>query len=77
MLLEVCEKINEKLTGSTAIPELTGPVREVLIDESHSTAAGNISFTSAICPTCYGQPSLCVKDNGVSSWSFYSIIRQE
>lgn len=74
----VCEKINFKLTGSTVIPDIVSDqVNELLIDEAESSAGSNIQFTSAECPGCYGQPSLCVKDNGVNAWSFYSIIAAE
>ncbi len=75
----VCEKINFKLTGSTAIPVLTDPVNEVLIDEAAagSSATSNIDFTSAECAGCFGKPSLCVKDSVSASWSFYSIIAAE
>lgn len=76
----VCSRINFKLTGSTTIPETdTGDqVAELLIDEAESTAVGsNIQFTSAQCPGCFGHSSLCVKDNGVDAWSFYSIVAPE
>ncbi len=77
---QVCARINEKLTGSTTIPELTDPVNELLIDASLSTAGANIEFTSARCTVpadCFGEQSLCVKDNGVNAWSFYSLIAAE
>lgn len=75
---EVCERINYKLTGSTTIPVLAaGQVNTLLIDASESTAGANIEFTSAECASCYGQPALCIQDNGASAWSFYSIIAAE
>lgn len=76
---EICALINEKLTGSAAIPELGAATNTLLIDNAvpGNSAAANIRFTSAECAGCYGQPSLCVKDNGVASWSFYSILTGE
>lgn len=74
----VCAQINEKLTGSPVIPQIAGNlINEILIDESESTAAGNIAFTSAHCASCYGKPSLCVQENGANAWSFYSLISSE
>ncbi len=74
---QVCARINEKLTGSTAIPEVTAPVNEILIDAAESSAGANIEFSSANCAACFGQQSLCVKDDGVNAWSFYSLIAGE
>lgn len=74
----VCARINEKLTGSTAIPELAAnSVREMLINRTHSTAVSNFDFDAAACAACEGLPALCVKDNGVDAWSFYSLIAAE
>ena len=77
---DVCGLLNEKLTGSSTIPELASPANELLIDASESTAGANIAFTSAQCTVpadCYGKPALCVKDNGVNAWSFFSLILSE
>lgn len=75
----VCARINEKLTGSESIPELSQAVRRLLIDSATSSlgAGNNQPFTAADCAACDGKPSLCVKDNGVAAWTFYSILVSE
>jgi hypothetical protein len=73
----VCASLNQKLTGSPTIPELTTQANRLLIDASESSAGSNINFTSAQCNVpddCYGKPALCVKDFGINAWSFYSLI---
>lgn len=67
----VCALLNEKLTGSTAIPAMTEPAYDVLFFYAGSSTT--IDFTSAHCPGCYGQPSLCVQDTD-GALSFYSLI---
>ena len=74
---QICARINEKLTGSATIPTLGAATNTLLIDATESSAGGNIRFTSAQCAACYGQPSLCVKDNANDAWSFYSILVSE
>lgn len=75
----VCARINEKLTGSAAIPELGQAVKRLLIDSAKSSlgAGNNVPFAAAECAACEGMPSLCVKDDGVEAWSFYSILVSE
>ena len=69
----LCQEINKKLTGSTAIPVATVSLRNVLIAASHHTGA-NADFTVAACGACDGLLSLCVEDPGNNLWAFYSIL---
>ena len=73
----VCRRLNLRLTGDDTIPTLLDNVRRLVILSSETSPdPGNISFTSAECPECYGKPALCVLDttNGVNTYSFYSIV---
>lgn len=69
----VCEKINESITGTNAIPQLTGAIRDYLIDDSLHSGT-NADFTSTVCAACNGLPSLCVQDNAANAYAFYSLI---
>ncbi|MCB9990119.1 MAG: hypothetical protein H6867_01910 [Rhodospirillales bacterium] len=75
---QVCERLNETLTGSTNVPVLTVPATDVLIFKS----GGNTDFTSIQCQDadspandvdCDGQPALCVQDSN-GAWSFFSLM---
>lgn len=78
----VCEKINNILTGSTAIPVLTGETPRYLIDTddpdggSQHTLGPNADFTAAVCAGCEGKASLCVQNAGGTVFTFYNIIAQ-
>jgi hypothetical protein len=74
---KICQQINEKLTGSAAIPVLAHAAGTLLIDKDSSGAGSNIRFTSAECAQCYGQPALCVQDAGSGPYAFYSVIGAE
>ena len=65
----VCEALNKKITGSTTIPALTGDLDDYLID----TATDN-DLTVAVCASCESYMSLCVSDNTVSAYSFYTVL---
>ena len=69
----VCEKINEKITGSTTIPALADIMSRLLIDNVLH-GSGNLDLTTAKCAGCDTYFSLCVSNSAVSAWSFYSII---
>ena len=70
----VCANLNEKLTGSAAIPALSGAtLRDILISDSFH-GGSNADFDSANCGACNNQPAMCVSDTGVTAYSFYSII---
>ncbi len=72
----VCERINEKLTGSRTVPVSTGPLRNALVDDAHHSGT-NAAFTAATCAACSGKPSLCVEDVTNDSWSFYAVIEAQ
>jgi hypothetical protein len=75
---KICAQINQKLTGSDAIPVLSAPANRVLIaDAASATAGANIEFTSADCTECYGQPAMCVRDGAAGPFAFYSVIGAE
>lgn len=80
----VCGFINQKITGNTAIPSITDPIKEVLVPQS---SGGTANFTGAnqdlttdpanttpapICPDCHNKPSFCVQEGGI--YAFYTVI---
>lgn len=69
----VCEKINDKITGTTTIPVLGASARNLLVDDAEHGGT-NADFTVADCAACEGYPSLCVKDNAQEIYAYYSII---
>lgn len=76
---KICEIINETLTGSTAIPTLTVAARAVLIDDAIYTGVTNTDLTtdpagSPVCADCHRKASLCVKDNALDVYAFYTIV---
>lgn len=71
---DVCARLNENLTGSTAIPVMTEPAYDVLFFYTGSSTT--IDFSSADCPGCDGQIALCVEDSD-GAMSFYSLIATE
>lgn len=73
----VCEKINEKLTGSTAIPALNGDINETLIDVAFHSNGPNIDLDTGECAACEGYSQLCVVNNVTTMYSYYSIAAQQ
>jgi hypothetical protein len=75
---KICENINEKLTGSPAIPVLADDAKKLILKGS-LTGSGNIEFSSSECSECDGQPAMCVQDKGggAAPYAFYSIIGAE
>ncbi len=76
---KICEKINEKITNSTAIPELADRISATMINASlHSY--GNVDFTTktgtvnVICPECDNKASLCVQSHHEEIYGFYTIL---
>jgi hypothetical protein len=69
---ELCRILNEKITGSTDIPALTGDIEDYLIDTTTNT-----DLTMAVCPGCGDNFSLCVSNSGVTTYSFYTIIADQ
>ncbi|MFN3700897.1 MAG: hypothetical protein ACK4VI_05155 [Alphaproteobacteria bacterium] len=67
---DICRNLNRKITGSDAIPALTGGnLSDVLIDTST-----NNNLTAALCPGCGENFSLCISNSDATMFSFYSII---
>ncbi len=66
----VCEVVNQKITGSSAIPALSGDMSSFLVDLS----GGNSDLDLADCAACEGYVSLCVSNSAQTSYSFYTII---
>jgi hypothetical protein len=73
---EVCEKINEKVTGNSTIPALTVNMRHMFIDDSLHSGT-NADFTTTECAACDSYFSLCVSNNSNTAWSFYSIVADQ
>lgn len=65
----LCESINNKITGNTSIPALTGDMDDYLLD-----TATNNDLTIASCTGCEGYTSLCVSNAAVTAYSYYSVI---
>ncbi len=70
--VDVCKNINHKITGNDLIPVLDGNLGEYLID-----ASTNTDLTTAACPDCGKNFSLCVANSGSTAYSFYSIIADQ
>ena len=74
----ICEKINEKITGSTNIPALGSDMNTVLVDDVFYSGT-NADLTtdptgSPVCGDCHQMRSLCVQNAGQSAYSFYTVI---
>ena len=75
---KICEKINQNVTGTTTIPQLTTTIRNVFIDDAIH-AGGNVELTTdpagtPICATCHKRASLCVEDVVPGTYGFYTIL---
>lgn len=73
----VCEAINKKITGSTAIPSTTVALKLVFIDDATASygAGANTDLTTDpadICPDCEHKGSLCVQEGGM--YGFYTVV---
>jgi hypothetical protein len=69
-----CQAINKKITGSTAIPVLTGASHSYTVSNADGTSVV-LPFTKAVCAACDGFPSLCVQGSGPSGkYAYYNII---
>lgn len=76
---KICERINLKITGSTAIPTMTTAIKQVFIDDALPLHGGaNVELTTdtgEICPDCRNRASLCVQEGGL--YGFYAIIADQ
>lgn len=68
----LCENINKKITGSTAIPAIAAPV-EIFLGTSNG-ATSNANFMIADCAACNGYPALCVSNASLNNFAYYNII---
>ncbi|MGH1375155.1 MAG: hypothetical protein ACRBCK_02300 [Alphaproteobacteria bacterium] len=65
----LCETINQRITGNTSIPALSGSMSTFLVD-----SGTNSDLNIANCAACEGYVSLCVSNDVQTSYSFYTII---
>lgn len=76
----VCEKINEKINGSTVIPTIVG-LRTSLVDDSfHSSTNANLLTDptgTPNCAACHGIASLCVINNAGNKYAFYTVVADQ
>lgn len=76
----VCERINEKITGTTAIPQMADSIKETMIDDATTGygAGTNLNLTTDapgdICPDCHNLVSLCVQNQAGDTYGFYSVL---
>jgi hypothetical protein len=75
---KICEKINEKVTGTSAIPKIGQSIPNVMIDaEYHSGTNTDLTTDPAgspICAECHKVSSLCVEDQGSPIYGFYTVV---
>jgi hypothetical protein len=75
---KICEKINVKVTGTTAIPKIGNSIRNVMIDAAYHSGTNTDLTTdpagSPICAECHKVSSLCVEDQAGSIYGFYTIL---
>lgn len=75
---KICEKINEKVKGSSAIPQMTASIRNVMIDDVYHTGV-NADLTTVtpgtpVCADCHNVSTLCVEDLAGNIFGFYSVL---
>ncbi|MGB4107577.1 MAG: hypothetical protein WBK55_07255 [Alphaproteobacteria bacterium] len=73
----VCARINEKVTGSTAIPQMSGTIRNLMIDDVYHTGI-NADLTTLpgtpVCTACNKVSALCVEDQAGDIYGFYTVL---
>ncbi len=71
----ICEKINIKATGSTAIPAISATVTlaELFIDDAFHTGT-NEEFDTTDCAACENYQALCVSNNAATRFSYYAVM---
>lgn len=75
---KICEKINEKVKGSPAIPQMTATIRNVMIDDDYHSGV-NADLTTVtpgtpVCAACDNVSSLCVEDQAGDIFGFYTVL---
>ncbi len=78
---QLCEKLNEKVNGSTSIPVLTDSIMETMIDASYFSGANTDLTTdpsgSPICAACHEVASLCVQNQSQNAYGFFTVIADQ
>lgn len=78
---QICGILNDKITGSTAIPQITDSIKEVMIDDDLYSSGTNTALTTApgspICGDCHERASLCVEDTAGDIFAFYTVIADQ
>jgi hypothetical protein len=71
---QVCAKLNEKIKGDPAIPQIAGPANlfNLFVDPAIHGIGSSAAFTEALCADCAGYSSLCVGKAGTNV--FYTIV---
>ena len=65
----LCKKLNTIITGSDAIPQLSGNIGTFFVDTST-----NEDLENSDCNACIDKLSLCVENGTGDAYSFYNII---
>lgn len=76
----VCQKINEKVTGATDIPQMGNTIRNLMIDDEYHTGTNTDLMTDAgtpNCAECHKMSSLCVEDQSPGIYGFYTVIADQ
>ena len=63
-----CARINEILTGSSAIPVITD------IEDLVDTVTVNVGDSYGDCTGCIGMTRICARDAGNTLWGFFSVL---
>ena len=78
---DVCEKINMKVKGNTAIPVLGDSIKETMID---GTVYGGVNTNlttdpggTPICSACHKVSALCVQDQSLDGYAFYTVLTDQ
>ncbi len=65
---QVCQTINQFITGSKTIPATVNPHDDYFLGTSTT------DFDAVQCAACDGYPSLCVENDTGDGYSFYNVI---
>lgn len=67
-----CMALNEKLTGSTAIPVVATP--EKFLVSTIISGTTNSDFSASDCPACENKPAMCIAGSATGPYAFYNLI---
>ncbi len=65
---QICERLNEKITGDATIPVTASPHAEYFLN------TGTTDFDTTECAACDEMPVLCVENNTNDNYTYYNII---